>query len=281
VHVVLDVRREPHIIRGRRGRSEVREQGRVGSRGGPGGHDSGAPRRIVPDVAIVHERIVPDRIVPGIGGVAVARHVFHVRFPRKTIRLEAVHDVRGLPRLVRAGIGLRIPVVALATEVRRARETKIVRQAWVDRAIQILGRQAVRTRESRQVGSCTPAACQNVAEVVILHDDDEDIVEVGSRRGGSPEDGRDRCHPRRVGRRREQHEREEQGDEDRPHHRVHSSPSFPRPRVPPVAAHPVKTLGEIVPGSLENGNEVTEFRHARSPSDSCFRSGDHGDFSFR
>src|SRR5205807_3043869 len=44
--------------------------------------------------------------------------------------------------------------------------------------------------------------------------------------------------------------------------------SFLRSCVPPVAADPVKTLGEIAARTIGNGNEVTEFRRARSHSDS-------------
>ena len=223
VHVVALVRGEPHEVRCRRRGSKVGEQGRIRADGWPGGDDPGATRRIARDVAVIHEGIVVDDVVPAVGGVAAARHVFHVTLPRQPGGLEAVHDVRRPPRGLRARRRVRSGV-RRAAEVRPARQAQIVGKARVRVAVHVLRRDSIGTGETGHVRGGSTAARQDVADVVVLHDDDEDVVEVCPLRGGPGEGGRCGRRPPRWGRRRDADGQEEEGDEDCPHHRVHSPP---------------------------------------------------------
>ena len=99
VHVVADVRREPHVVRGRRRGSEVIQQDLVGR---PRRDDPGTAARVRRDVLVINKRIVPRRVRVLVAGEAIARHVLLVRLPGEARRLEAVYEVRGVPRQSRA-----------------------------------------------------------------------------------------------------------------------------------------------------------------------------------
>ena len=180
VHVVAQVRREPHVVRSGRRRGEVVQQRAVPT---PGRDDATASGSVVDDVAEVDERIVADRIPARVAAVTAARHVFHVRLPRQTCVDEKVHDVLGFPSEIRAGVRVGISIVAATTEVLASRQAQVVREARPV-AVNILRGQPVCVREGRHVRAGAAARREDVADRVILHHDNENIVEVGPRRYG-------------------------------------------------------------------------------------------------
>ena len=175
VHVVARVRREPHVVRGGRRRGEVGHQG--AARGSRRDHLV-APSRIANDVIVVHKRIVSDRVVSGIVAVAVRRHVFHVRLPRQSGPEDPIDDAGGVPGTVRAGVRVRAAVVSRTSEVRGARETEVVRKARIHVAVVVLESDRIGVREGRHVRPGAAAMRVDVADVVVLHQDDHDMVEV-------------------------------------------------------------------------------------------------------
>ena len=90
VHVVADVRTQPHVIRRVRRRREVVEEGVVAD---SRRDHACALRCIACDIAVVDEGIVTHDIAPVVGAVAVTRHILHVRLPTQVRRPESIDDV--------------------------------------------------------------------------------------------------------------------------------------------------------------------------------------------
>src|SRR2546429_560708 len=97
--------------------------------------------------------------------------------------LESIHDIRRTPGGARARVRIRIAVVASATEIAAAGKAEIVREARIDVAVVIALRQSPGAREVRHVSCGSAARFQDVAQVVILHQDDYEIIEVRPRAG--------------------------------------------------------------------------------------------------
>ena len=228
VHVVAEVRREPHVVRGRRGGSEVVQQDLVGR---AGRDDPRTAARVRRDVLVINERIVFRRVRVLVAAEAVARHGLLVRLPREARRLEAVHEVRRVPRLSRARGRVR-ERIGRATERARGRDGEVVPEAWRDGSM-VVRRQARGGREACQVRRGSVARREDVADRLVFHDDREDVIEVRTGRRGGRDDRRrkaerfrrererpsrqeDRGVPRDIGTRRTR-----EGDEGREDRREH------------------------------------------------------------
>src|SRR5207302_8369189 len=109
----------------------------------------------------------------------------HVCLPRHASRLEAVYDVWCVPSDARARVRIRIAAVVTTSEIGSAGEAEIVREARIHVAVAVLVRETPRIRQARQVRRESAAVCEDVAEVLVLHDDGHEVVEVESRGGRS------------------------------------------------------------------------------------------------
>ena len=201
VHVVAEVRREPHVVRGVGDGVEIVEEGLVR---GTRGDDARAARGVPGKVAVVDERIVLDRVPPGVAAVAVRRHGLQVGLPREAGVDESAHDVRGVPGGPGARVGPRMRVRGAAEGAGR-RQAEVVREARHG-TLREVRRQARIVREARQVRRGPAAGREDLADPFVLHHDGDDVVEEEARRTGGD------SHPRGVEWVRPNPSRRQQGD---------------------------------------------------------------------
>src|SRR5206468_9882513 len=99
---------------------------------------------------------------------------------------ESVDDVRCGPCGAGAAVRVRGAVIAAATEVATAGQAEVVREARIDVAIVIVLSEAPGIREIRHVRRAATTGCQDGTEVVVLHEDDDQIIKIRPGGGRSP-----------------------------------------------------------------------------------------------
>ena len=174
MHVVAVVRRQPHEVRGRGGRTQITQERRIRARVGTGRDDARTAGRGVSDVAVVLEGVVANHVVPGIrisvGAVArVRRHVLHVGLPRKgRVRpFEEIDEVLRRPCRIRARVGMRGAVVVGTSEICSAGNCEIVWKTGIHVAVVIVAGDGVLVRETRHVSRRTRRIARRIVSVEI------------------------------------------------------------------------------------------------------------------
>src|SRR5207245_9681466 len=107
----------------------------------------------------------------------------HVRRPGPSRADDSIVVVLRVPLAGRAAVRVRVAVVTGASEVRPSGEAQISRQARFHVAVVVLEGNRIRVREARHVYPRAAAVRVDLAEVVVLHDNDDEVVEVESGGG--------------------------------------------------------------------------------------------------
>src|SRR5438445_5370349 len=91
------------------------------------------------------------------------------------------------------------PYTTLFRSIAAAGEAEVVGETRIDVTVVIALRQSPGAREVRHVSCRAAARFQDVTQVVILHQDDDEIIEVRPRDGRDSREGLQRGRSRRVG----------------------------------------------------------------------------------